>query len=209
MAQPGWKSLVADWPWFDGSGRYPISAYSEFMPPPRLGLAPYGEVNPFLFREDDPAAGMSRSTRRPLSSVPVFLESPSTSWSPWCTSQMDARRTAFHRRSSSTIPIGPTPLAERKGQLAHERFVLLLSLSLARTQDDKGRVRWTLFGSSEQGPARAFWKSFFEAPGVELPEERALGVLRGLVSCRVRPARNTAHRSARRGSAHSSAARLP
>jgi hypothetical protein len=49
--------------------------------------------------------------------------------------------------------------------------VLLLPLSLSRTQDDKGRVRWTLFGNSEQGPGRPFWRSFFTAPGVETPPE--------------------------------------
>ena len=31
-------------------------------------------------------------------------------------------------------------------------------------KDDKGRLRWTLFGSSEQGPARPFWRGFFTAP---------------------------------------------
>ncbi|HTF33650.1 MAG TPA: M28 family peptidase [Myxococcota bacterium] len=182
MAQLGWKSLVAGWPWFEGSGRYPISAYSEFMPPPRLGLAPYGEANPFLFREDDPAGwhvteyeeafelrpGLSRIAELVMESM-VHL----------------ANGRAAHGISRAKLlhnPYWPEPLAKRKGQLSHERFVLLLSLSLARTLDDKGRVRWTLFGSSEQGPARAFWKSFFEAPGVELPEERALRVLRGLLA---------------------------
>jgi len=182
MAQPGWKSLVAEWPWFKGPGRYPISAYSEFMPPPRLGLAPYGEANPFLFLEDDPAGwhvteyeeafelrpGLARIAEQVMESM-VHL----------------ANGREAHGISQAKLtnnPYWPRSLAERRGQLAHERFVLLLSLSLARTQDDKGRVRWTLFGSSEQGPARAFWRSFFQAPGVELPEDRALGVLRGLVS---------------------------
>src|SRR5262249_682593 len=50
----------------------------------------------------------------------------------------------------------------------HERYVVLLPLALSQTQDDKGRVRWTLFGASEQGPAKAFWRSFFNAPRREL-----------------------------------------
>jgi hypothetical protein len=53
----------------------------------------------------------------------------------------------------------------------NDRCVLLLPLALSRTQDDKGRVRWTLFGNSEQGPGKAFWRSFFTAPGVEAPPE--------------------------------------
>src|SRR5262249_51880657 len=40
---------------------------------------------------------------------------------------------------------------------------------------------WTLFGGSEQGPAKAFWRSFFTAPGWEVPEEHALDFLRRLL----------------------------
>src|SRR5712692_7870905 len=57
-----------------------------------------------------------------------------------------------------------------------------MPLALSRTQDDKGRLRWTLFGGSEQGPARAFWRSFFTAPGQELPQDQALAFLRRLLS---------------------------
>ena len=39
---------------FLGQGRFPVPAYSEFMPPPRLGRKPYGANDPILFREDDP-----------------------------------------------------------------------------------------------------------------------------------------------------------
>ncbi len=50
-----------------------------------------------------------------------------------------------------------------------------MPLSLSRTQDDKGRVRWTLFGNSEQGPGKAFWKSFYTAPKIEAPPELGIG----------------------------------
>jgi hypothetical protein len=50
----GWKRLIEGYPWFAGDGAYPISAYSEFMPPPRLACPPYGEMDSTLFREDDP-----------------------------------------------------------------------------------------------------------------------------------------------------------
>jgi hypothetical protein len=79
-------------------------------------------------------------------------------------------------------PYWPAALSEQAGALAHERFVMLLPLALARTQDDKGRLRWTLFGGSEQGPARAFWKGFFTAPGKEIRSEQALGFFRTLLS---------------------------
>src|SRR5713226_1014087 len=55
MPTQGWKQLVAGWPWFHGAGRFPIDAYSEFMPPPRLGPKPYsGEDTTFVFSDDDP-----------------------------------------------------------------------------------------------------------------------------------------------------------
>src|SRR5262249_26948040 len=72
-------------------------------------------------------------------------------------------------------------LAARAGKLAHERYVVLLPLALSRTQDDKGRIRWTLFGNSEQGPARGFWRGFFTAPDNEMPEEQALAFFRSLL----------------------------
>src|SRR5207302_6640532 len=59
-------------------------------------------------------------------------------------------------------------------RLPHERCVTLSPLGLSKTQDDKGRVRWTLFGNSEQGPGRAFWKSFWTAPKKELPADEAV-----------------------------------
>src|SRR5207244_13357437 len=36
MPTQGWKRLLDRWPWFRGEGRYPIAAYSEFMPPQRV-----------------------------------------------------------------------------------------------------------------------------------------------------------------------------
>ena len=38
-------------------------------------------------------------------------------------------------------------------------------------------MRWTLFGGSEQGPSRGFWKSFYSAPGVEVDAEQAQALL--------------------------------
>src|SRR5947209_17373394 len=54
MSLEGWKQLVAGWPWFLGEGSYPVAAYSEFMPPPRLLRKPYGPWDPLLVAEDDP-----------------------------------------------------------------------------------------------------------------------------------------------------------
>src|SRR5207247_5692315 len=78
-------------------------------------------------------------------------------------------------------PFWPENLAAAAGHLKHERYIVLLPLALSRTQDDKGRVRWTLFGGSEQGPAHAFWRAFFTAPKKEMPAEAARMFIRSLL----------------------------
>ena len=49
----GWRRLLAGYPWFRGEGKYPLPAYSEFMPPPRVGRKPCGEIDYDLFSNDD------------------------------------------------------------------------------------------------------------------------------------------------------------
>ena len=71
---------------------------------------------------------------------------------------------------------------DHAGSLEHERYVIILPLALSRTQDDRGKVRWTLFGGSEQGPARAFWNGFFRQPNHELSEDWALGFFRRILA---------------------------
>src|SRR5258708_2059728 len=41
MATKGWKALLEGAPWFRGKGKYPIDAYSEYIPPPRPYCKPY------------------------------------------------------------------------------------------------------------------------------------------------------------------------
>src|SRR6516225_5997152 len=54
MPTSGWKQLLAGAPWFTGDGKYPIAAYSEFIPPPRLGVKPYGASGRGPLRGGDP-----------------------------------------------------------------------------------------------------------------------------------------------------------
>ena len=167
-------------PWFRGEGKYAIAAYSEFMPPPRLLLKPYGNA-PCLFEDDDPWAwpiteyeeafwlrpGLDKIAHQVLGAL-VHL----------------AHGRPAHGLSKGKLqdnPYWPPQLADNVHRLRHEHYVTLLPLSLARTQDDKGRVLWTLFGCSEQGPARAFWKSFYTSPRKEVPKEQALGFIRRLL----------------------------
>ncbi len=179
----GWKQLVAGYPWFETSGRYALPAYSEFMPPPRVGRSPYGAIGT-LFSEDD-AHGWAVSEIEQAYELNPGL----TNIAKQILGQlvelgrgMPAHHIAGHtRRNLEDNPYWTSELAARAGHLDHERYVILLPLALSRTQDDMGRVRWTLFGSSEQGPERAFWKSFFSAPGQELPERQAIAFIARLL----------------------------
>ncbi|MBI3407977.1 MAG: M28 family peptidase [Planctomycetes bacterium] len=180
MAQAGWAQLVDGWPWFRGDGNYPIPAYSEFLPPPKMGRKPYGADMGF-FDEADPRGWPITEYEETLELRPG-LEKVAEQIVGALVNLGNARPVhGFSKAKLEGNPYWPEALAHQAGSLAHERFVILLPLALSRTQDDKGRVRWTLFGASEQGPARAFWHGFYTAPKWELPEEQALGFFRRLL----------------------------
>ncbi len=181
MSLEGWEPLVKTCR-FRGENQYPIAAYSEFMPPVRLGCRPYrGEADGF-FHEEDPLGfpvtefdeafelrpGLENIARQVLGAL-----------------RHAARGEPAERLSRNKLannPYWPPELARQAGALRHERFVVILPLALSLTQDDKGRRRWTFFGASEQGPFRPFWKSFFTSPGKEIPPERAMGFIQTLLS---------------------------
>jgi hypothetical protein len=173
----GWQKLVEGFPWFEGKGCYPIPAYSEFMPAPRLGRSLYGEIDRLLFDEADVYGwrvpeieeeyellpGLERIANQVLAHLVKF-------------GQGDAVRAliGLNRRLLEGNPYWSPELDARLGSLPRERFVMLLPIALAKTQDYLGHVRWTLFGNSEQGPERAFWQSFYTAPGREIPTSESL-----------------------------------
>ncbi len=179
----GWKLLLDGFPWFTGVDAYPLAAYSEFLPPVRAGRAPYqyAERDPVLFTEDDPwgwhitereeemelRPGMTQVARHVVRELFHLVEGK--------------RAHGIARNKLTNNPAWPDDLASHAPGLKHERHVVLLPLALSLTQDDKGRLRWTLFGNSEQGPAHGFWRSFFTAPDKEAPAETAFAFLRELI----------------------------
>jgi hypothetical protein len=180
MGKSGWKRLLDGAPWFRGEGQYPLAAYSEYMPPPRLLQKPYGNP-PRLLEEKDPwcwpimeyeeafwlRPGLDKLAHQILGAL-VHL----------------AHGRPAHGLSKGKLadnPYWPPELAGHVHRLRHEHYLTLMPLALARTQDDKGRVLWTLFGCSEQGPARAFWKSFYKSPRKEIPAEESVGFVRTLL----------------------------
>jgi len=178
----GWAGLVGDWSWVRGEGRFPIPAYSEFMPPPRIAQKPYGTSDLAApFSPDDPwgwkisAGDQERELRPGLAVIARQLIECVTGLA---TGRGVHRIGRYHLTDN---PYWPKALADGAAALSEERFVFLSPIALSKTQDDKGHVRWTLFGGSDRGPAEGFWKSFFTAPSVELPREKALDAIREII----------------------------
>ena len=177
----GWNTILQGWPWFKGTGQYPISAYSEFMPPPLLGRSPYGSADPLFFQKEDPWGWPVTEYEEGFELSPGLATIAQSLLEKMMHLTNGRPAHGIATADIADNPYWPEALAEHANNLNHERFVLLISLALARTQDDKGRVRWTLFGSSEQGPERAFWNSFLTAPRRERPAEQILDFLRRLL----------------------------
>src|SRR4051812_12600729 len=163
MALSGWQRLVAGAPWFRGEGRYPIAACSEFIPPPRAGGKPYGLDVGAGFDPDDPWGWPVPEAEEHLEVRPGLEAGGGHLVRALRELGRGRPVRGLGRHKLADNPAWPPELASARG-LSHERYVVLLPLALSRTQDDKGRVRWTLFGGSEQGPARAFWRGFFTTP---------------------------------------------
>ncbi len=179
----GWMKLLVGYG-EPGGDPFPIPAYSEFMPPPRLGRKPYGEPEVDLFAQDDPWGWRVSEVEEAWELAPG-LEHIARELFATLLALGQGREEHLMRghggRNLDGNPYWPPELAAATGSLAHERFVALLPLALSRTQDDKGRVRWTLLGSSELGPERAFWRGFNREPDRE-DGSAAVGFLCHLLS---------------------------
>ena len=147
--------MLDGFPWFRGGGKYPLPAYSEFMPPPRVGRKPCGEIDRSLSVDGDDRGWHvsereeSHELRPGLAHIAVhFLR----------ILQHLGEGDPRHGVARTKLQNNPFWSADLRAP-QHERYVLLASLALSRTQDDKGRVRWTLFGGSEKGPASGWERS--------------------------------------------------
>jgi hypothetical protein len=179
MPAAGWKQLVPPDSWCRGPGRYPIDAYSEFMPPPRVGVKPYGGAppDPQLFQADDPFGWHISEFEEARELQPGLMQIAKQVVGRAGHILCGDHAHGMAARDLTDNPFWPAALAENCGSLRHDRGAVLMPLALSRTQDDKGRIRWTLFGGSEQGPAKAFWRGFFTAPKKEAPAAAGIGFL--------------------------------
>jgi hypothetical protein len=174
----GWSRIEAEAQHaFSGDGRFPLPAYSEFMPAPWVGIKPYHPR-----RRDAAATAMATAD----DSLDITEYEQAQELVPGL-AHVAGRVLDELQKLHAGAPHGlsrsfldgnaawPPELAEAaaQGRLADREISIALSLALSRTQDDKGNVRWTLFGASHDGAAAAFWRSF----GVE-DDDRFLRTLR-------------------------------
>ena len=181
----GWQKLLNGYPWFRCEGCYPISAYSEFMPPPRLGCKPYGKPDHRIVTDDDPYGWNISELEEEFELKPGIEHAGHQIMSNILKLGKGLPEHFISGHGGENLlnnPYWPAELAAHAGSLLHERFVALLPLMLSRTQDDKGRVIWTFFGNCIHDPERAFWKSFFTSPIKEIPESEAVSFFTDLVS---------------------------
>ena len=175
MTAHGWMQMLEGWPWFRGEGSFPLLPNSEFMPPVRLIRKPYGTWDSTHVSVEDPWGWPiteyeeTLSLRPGLHDIAVHVLKKLV---PLCHGKHDEHGISEYKLRDN--PYWPPELAKKSHALEHERFVLLLPVALSITQDFMAHLRWTVYGNSEQGPARAFWKGFWTAPDTELPAEQAL-----------------------------------
>src|SRR5262245_55292135 len=146
MPKSGWEQLLAGAPWFQDDGKFPIAAYSEFIPPPRLGIKPYSKRVHLEHDGQDSFGWQVSEYEEAFEFRPGFQHLAEQLVRAF--EHLGSGRPAhgIARAKLTDNPYWPPELAERAVSLAHEHYVVLLPLAFSRTQDDKGRLRWTLFG---------------------------------------------------------------
>ena len=181
----GWKKLISGYPWFRCNGCYPISAYSEFMPPPRLAYKPYGKPDSRILSENDLFGWNITEMEEEYELKPGIEHIGQQIMKNIIKLGKGLPEHFISGHGGENLrnnPYWPTELAERAGLLLHEKYVTLLPLMLSRTQDDKGRVIWTFFGNSIHDPERMFWKNFFTTPESEIPASESVKFFTDLLS---------------------------
>jgi hypothetical protein len=182
--EKGWKKLISGYPWFNCDGCYPLPAYSEFMPSPLVGKKPLGEIDHELFHDDDPFGWHITEIEEEYELRPGIGHTGLQIMNNILKLGIGQKENHIQGHAGQNLknnPYWPPELASQAGSLLHERYVTLLPLMLSRTQDDKGRIIWTFFGNSIDDPEIAFWKSFYNSPGKEIPVEKALSFFSGLL----------------------------
>jgi hypothetical protein len=167
----GWSSIEREAAAFHGvsGARFPLPAYSESMPPPYVGIKPYAPHR---------AAAPATAAATDEGSLDVTEYEQALELEPGLDHVAERVivelgrlvRGEGHALSHTLLdgnPAWPAELAEAaragtfaRGPAAAAPLAIILPLALSRTQDDKGNVRWTLFGASHEGASTPFYRSF-------------------------------------------------
>src|SRR5262249_23093194 len=156
----GWSAI--DREATEPRARFELRAYSELMPPPYL-IKPYSgeqigarddaDEHGFLITELEEHAELAPG----LAKIAEFIVRE-------LIDHANKKASRLSKRITENNPAFPAELAARPPALLADPQLLMLPVALSKTQDDKGRVRWTLFGASHEEPEAAFWNSFYDAP---------------------------------------------
>ena len=146
---------------FKQYSKYPLTAYSEFMPSVHFASRALDRNTKGFFQKDIPLEFLITEYEEAFELQPGLENIAHQILH--ALSHLAKGETAERLARNKLInnPYWPDELAQQVQNLRHEPLVIILPLALSLTQDDKGRKRWTFFGASEQGPFRSFWKSFF------------------------------------------------
>ena len=149
---------------FVGAGKFPIRAYSEFMPPPYVGIKPYLPSRALAcatFGASDPN-GLDVDEYEQAHDLSPGLAHIADRIVAELAKLMRGEHHALSKTLLADNPAWPADLAAaaHAGKLAHDPVTIAMPIALSRTQDDKGNDRWTLFGASHAGASAAFWRSF-------------------------------------------------
>ena len=106
MPNHGWKQLLAGAAALRAPGKYPIEAYSEFMPPPRLGVKAYSGVDSQICEEADPWGWHVTEYEEAFELEPGLALLGANSCTSCITWGGASRPTASRRASSPAIRIG-------------------------------------------------------------------------------------------------------
>ena len=159
-----------------GKGAFPLRAYSEFMPPPYVGIKPYAPGR-------DHQACTARAADALVLEITEYEQSEELGpglariASLLVTQVAKLARGATHLLSRTLLDDNPAwPAALRDAARAEafhgDAYSIALSLALSRgvVQTSRlllsGNVRWTLFGGSHEGPKKPFWASFADGDSI-------------------------------------------
>lgn len=180
----GWQKMVEGYPWFNCDGCYPITAYSEFMPSPQIGRKPLGEIDGSVFADNDLHGWKISEVEEEYELRPGIVHAGNQIMNNLIKLGKGVPEHFIHGHGGQNLkdnPYWPQELAAKAGSLAHERYVTLLPLMLSRTKDDKGRIKWTLFGNTILDPEKAFWKCFYTDPGVGKPVKESISFFKKIL----------------------------